>query len=83
MKATTIKIEDPLLNKLKKVMPKDTSISAFVREVLENDIRRRGMIEAAERYVEFLESNREEQFDLQEWESSDLESQSHKKGKPS
>lgn len=72
MQATTIKIEDPLLNELKKYSPKDESLSAFIREILEKDIQRRKMIEAAEAYTRFLGENPSEQEWLNEWEEADL-----------
>ncbi len=72
MLATTIKIENPLLSELKKLLPRGESISSFVREVLESEIRRRKMIQAAESYAEFLKSNPEETQWLEDWESSDL-----------
>lgn len=74
MEATTIKIEDPLLGNLKKLVPGEKSLSAFVREVLEQEIRRKSMIEAAEKYVRFIESNAKEGEQMAEWESADLES---------
>lgn len=72
MQATTIKIENPLLNELKKYSPKDESLSSFIREILEKDIQRRKMIEAAESYTLFLAENPSEQEWLNEWEEADL-----------
>ena len=50
MKATTIKIEEPLLGELEKAKPASQSISAYVREVLENDLKRHMVAEAAVQY---------------------------------
>ena len=72
MNATTIKIENPLLNEIVKITPEKKSISAFVREVLENEVQRQKMIQAAERYSEFLASNPEEREWMGDWESADL-----------
>ncbi len=72
MKATTIKLENPLLNELNGVRPSQKSLSAFVKEILEQDIRRRKMREAARKYQEFLTANPEEKSWLEEWESVDL-----------
>lgn len=73
MQATTIKLEYPILSSLMRFIPKEKSLSAFVREILEQEIQRRTMARAAERYVEFLESSPEEREWLKEWESADLE----------
>jgi hypothetical protein len=72
MQATTIKIENPLLNELKKIIPRDESLSSYVRKVLERDIQRRKMMQSAEAYAQFLESNPEEAQWLEEWASIDL-----------
>ncbi len=72
MKATTIKIEGELLEKLEQVKPSRTSISAFVREVLWKDLRRRKIAEGAVAYEEFVASNAEEQSWLAEWDEADL-----------
>ncbi len=73
MSATTIKIESPLLDQLVKILPKDRSISAYVREVIEQDIRRKELIEAAEKYCDFLEAHPDEKGELEEWESFSLD----------
>lgn len=73
MSATTIKIEDPLLKNIMHVLPKDQSLSAFVREVLERELRRQKMTEAAETYSQFLKSHPEERAWIEEWDHSDLE----------
>ena len=73
MKASTIKIENPLLDQLYEARPdKKMSLSAFVRGILEADVRRRRGIEAADKYSEFLKSNPEEGEWLQDWESAPL-----------
>lgn len=72
MQATTIKLEDPLLGELKKYLPKEESISSFVRNLLEKEIQRQKMIQAAEEYSHFLAAHPEEKEGLEEWESADL-----------
>jgi predicted CopG family antitoxin len=72
MKATTIKLEGDLLKQLETVKPESMSVSAFVREVLERDIRQRRMASAASEYRNFIESNPEEKRWLREWEKADL-----------
>jgi hypothetical protein len=72
MKATTIKIEGELLNELEATKPESLSLSAFVREVLKKDLRRRKLSQAAASYEEFLAENPEEQLLLREWDEADL-----------
>ncbi len=79
MKATTIKIENPLLDELNEIRPSKKSLSAYVKEVLEQDVRRKKMREAAEQYGQFLITNPEEKTWLEEWESSDLASPPRRK----
>ena len=74
MIATTIKIENPLLGQMREVMPRDKSVSAFVREIIEKEIRRRKMIDSAEQYTAFLQTHTGERSEMEDWEKSDLES---------
>jgi len=72
MKATTIKLEGELLRELEKAKPESLSLSAYVREVLSKDLRRRKLSQAAASYEEFLAANPEEQSWLREWDQADL-----------
>ena len=72
MRATTIKIEDPLLRNLMPLIPSDQSLSAFVRKVLEREIRKHAMAQAAVTYAQFLESHPQENEWLESWEGADL-----------
>jgi hypothetical protein len=72
MQATTIKIENPLLDELRSLTPRTKSLSGFIREILEQEIQRRKMIQAAEKYADFLKSSPGEREWLEEWESADL-----------
>lgn len=74
MQATTIKLENPLLGELKKYTPKTESLTSFIRGILEQELKRRKMTDAAEAYVEFLSKSPEEQTWLQEWEEAELSS---------
>ena len=74
MQATTIKLDGELLKKIRNFIPKEGSLTTFVREVLEKEIRRRKMIQAAEQYTEFLKANPEEEDFLKNWEEADLTS---------
>lgn len=72
MRATTIKVEGELLERIDRHRPKDVSITAFVRSVLDQEIRRREMSQAADAYADFLESNEDERTWLADWASADL-----------
>lgn len=72
MKATTIKIEGELLERLEQAKPSRTSVSAFAREVLWKDLQRRKLAEAAAAYEEFVASNADEQSWLREWDEAHL-----------
>ncbi|MDO8518626.1 MAG: hypothetical protein Q7T11_00495 [Deltaproteobacteria bacterium] len=72
MKATTLKIEDPLLQRLHHFKPASQSLSSFARELLESGIRRKQMTEAADKYSRFLEDNEDEREWLSEWGDADL-----------
>ena len=81
MKANTIKIEEPILNDIYEVKPKEQSLSAFVREAVTRDIRRRRMAQAATEYLEFLDQSAKESQLLADWESASLELPPKTKGR--
>jgi len=72
MKATTIKLEGELLRELEQAKPARSSVTAFVREVLWRDLRRRKLAEAAVAYEAFVAANVEEQTWMREWNEADL-----------
>jgi hypothetical protein len=74
MKATTIKLEGELLSDLEKAKPESLSLSAYVREILNKDLRRRKLAQAAASYEDFLAANPEEKSWLREWDEADLAS---------
>jgi hypothetical protein len=79
MKATTIKIEGHLLEELNKSKPPSKSVSSYVRDILESDIRRRKVAEAAAEYRAFVASHPEEEEALAEWDKADLSNPPRKK----
>lgn len=72
MKSTTLRLDNPLLAELNQERPKKVSLSAFVRDILKREIKRRKMIRAANQYSLFLKDNPAEQEWLDEWEEADL-----------
>jgi hypothetical protein len=72
MKATTIKVDGRLLKDLERSKPPSQSLSAYVRSVLEQEVLRRKMADAADRYAEFLRTQGEERAWLEKWDAADL-----------
>jgi predicted CopG family antitoxin len=72
MRATTFKIEDPLIGELSACKPEDKSLSAFIREILEREVTKKKLIEASQKYSDFLKSHSQEREWLEDWESADL-----------
>lgn len=73
MEATTIKLENPLLNQLYESKPEGLSLSAFVRELLEREVLQRKMAQAAGQYSEFLKVHPDETVWMEEWEAAPLD----------
>ena len=72
MKATTIKVDGDLLKELERTKPASQSLSGYVRSLLQQEMRRRKMAAAAERYAEFLRDASDERGWLDQWASADL-----------
>jgi predicted CopG family antitoxin len=72
MSATTIKIEDPLLSEIRKAKREGQSVSSYVKEAIEHEIRRRQMAEAAHQYQALMKKDAEETHSMDEWESAPL-----------
>jgi hypothetical protein len=72
MKATTIKVEGELLAELERTKPAAQSLTAYVRSILRQEVRRQQMIAAAERYTDFLQQHADERTWLEEWDRADL-----------
>jgi hypothetical protein len=80
MRATTVKVEGDLLKELERTKPSSLSLSAYVREILRQEIRRRKMAEAADRYVELVRDSSDEREWLTEWERADLTAPPKRRG---
>lgn len=72
MKATTIKLEGKLLEELKKLKGSKKTLTSFVKETLESEIRRHKMRLAAEKYTDFLKQHPEETKLMEKWENAPL-----------
>lgn len=73
MPATTVKLEGPILKELRRILPTHTTLTALVRELLESEMRRRRMADAANAYVSFLNQNPQEAADLDAWATAPLD----------
>jgi predicted CopG family antitoxin len=72
MRATTIKVEGELLKELQKFKPPAQSLSGYVRSLLQQEVQRRKMANAADRYASFLRDHDDERVWLDEWDGADL-----------
>lgn len=72
MSATTVKLDGKLLEAIAAVKSKKQTLSAYVREALERDLRRQQMREAAETYMALLRTNPAERAAMDEWEAAPL-----------
>ena len=72
MSATTVKLESKLLREIAKMKAPAQTLASFVREAVENDLRRRRLRAAAEAYQKFLSQNPAARQELEEWETADL-----------
>jgi hypothetical protein len=72
MPATTIKLEGELLEAIATVKPPKQTLSAYVREALQRDLRRQQMRAAAESYINLLRNNPAEREAMDEWEAAPL-----------
>ena len=72
MKATTIKVDGDLLKELEATKPASQTLTAYVRSLLERELRRRKMAAAADRYSAFLRETPAERMWLDEWATADL-----------
>lgn len=72
MSVTTIKLEGDLRRRLHKVKPASMSVSAYVRGLIEGDLRRHALAAAARQYQGFLASSKSEREWLDDWTTADL-----------
>jgi hypothetical protein len=72
MKATTIKVDGNLLRAIEEAKPATQSVSAFVRSVLQKEIDRRRLQQAAIAYRGFIDKNEDERMWLEAWDRADL-----------
>lgn len=72
MKATTVKVDGELLAELERAKPRHQTLTAYVRSILEAEVRRLRLRAAAVQYAEFLRDAPEERAWLADWAAADL-----------
>ena len=72
MSATTVKLDGELLRAIATVKSPRQTLSAYVREALQRDLRRQQMREAAETYMNLLRTDAAERDAMDEWETAPL-----------
>jgi hypothetical protein len=72
MRATTVKVDGKLLEELERTKPVNETFSGYVRPILEREMRRRQLADAAEQYVQLLRDAPDERAWLDEWDAADL-----------
>ncbi|MDH4199899.1 MAG: hypothetical protein OEV66_05910 [Spirochaetia bacterium] len=72
MSATTIKLDGRILAEIDPYLEKNQTLTSFIRESVQREIKRRKMKLAASSYIKNLEKHKQEKQDLDEWESADL-----------
>lgn len=72
MTATTIKLEGELFKEVRHAVRDKQSITSFVRQSIQAELKRIRMNEAAIQYQQFLQDNPDEAHDMALWEAADL-----------
>jgi hypothetical protein len=69
---TTVKLESPLVREACELLEGKQTLTSFVREAVERDVRRRKMRKAAALYREALAADPAEAKDMDAWEAAPL-----------
>lgn len=69
---TTVKLDASVVREAASVLEPGQTLTSYVRQVVQRDIQRRKLKQAARVYREFLEKDPEERKDLEDWERADL-----------
>jgi hypothetical protein len=76
---TTVKLEASVVQEAAAVLPENQTFTAFVREAVWRDVRRRKMRKAAALYMEALAHDAEEAGAMREWEAAPLATEPKKR----
>jgi predicted transcriptional regulator len=72
MQATTIKLDPKLHSALRRMKPREQTLTAFVRELVAREEKRRALEAAAEAYHRLLATHADEAAWLASWEGAPL-----------
>ena len=72
MQATTIKLDPKLHSSLRRMKPRTQTLTAFVRELVASEEKRRALEDAAEAYHALLAAHPDEAAWLAAWEDAPL-----------
>lgn len=71
---TTVKLESPVVREVCELLEGKQTLTSFVREAVERDVRRRKMRKAATLYSAVLAADSAEREDMETWEAAPLAS---------
>ncbi len=72
MQATTIKLDPKLHSAIRRMKPRDQTLTGFVRDLVAREEKLRQLGAAAEAYAALLDDNQDEAAWLAEWHSASL-----------
>ena len=80
MQATTIKLDPQLHSTIRKLKPRDQTLTGFVRDLVAREEKRRALESAADAYASLVAGSKDEAAWLASWEAAPLaESPKHRK----
>ena len=72
MQATTIKLDAQLHGSIRKLKPRDQTLTGYVRDLVAREERRAVLEAAAEAFIELIATNQAEAKAMAAWESASL-----------
>lgn len=76
---TTIKLDSAVVREVAEILPERQTLTAFVREAVQRDVRRRKMRAAADAYREILANDPVEAAAMTAWERAPLATEPRKR----
>jgi hypothetical protein len=74
MQATTIKLDPRLHSAIRRMKPREQTLTGFVRDLVAREEKNRALESAADAYASLLKENKDEAAWLASWESAPLSS---------
>ncbi len=69
---TTVKLDAAVVKEVKESLAPGATLTSYVREVIQKDLKRSKMKASARAYAEFLQMNPEEATEMEGWANADL-----------